>query len=128
MQAWVYVSSRSTSANLFGFRTGGGGSIVNLYLDASGRVSLRNNAGGVTTNSSTVVAAGAWHRFVLHAVVNGTASSVDVSLDGTAVPGLSLTGQDLGTSAIARLQLGETTSGRTYDIALDDVTVAQQAL
>jgi chitodextrinase len=128
MQAWVYVSSRSTSANLFGFRTSGGGSIVNLYLDASGRVSLRNNAGGVTTNSSTVVAAGAWHRFVLHAVVNGTASSVDVSLDGTAVPGLSLTGQDLGTSAIARLQLGETTTGRTYDIALDDVTVAQQAL
>ena len=105
-----------------------GGSIVNLYLDTSGRVSLRNNIGGVTTYSTTVVAAGAWHRFVLHAIVNGTSSSVDVSMDGTAVPGLTLTGQDLGTIPIAKLQLGETTTGRTYDIVLDDVTVAQPSL
>jgi hypothetical protein len=49
---------------------------------------------------------------------------VDVSVDGVTVPGLTLTGQDFGTSPIARLQLGETTTGRTYDIVLDDVTVA----
>lgn len=91
-------------------------------------VSLRNNAGGVTTNSGTVVAAGAWHRFMLHAIINGTSSSVDVSLDGTAVPGLTLAGQDLGTTPIARLQLGETTTGRTYNIVLDDLTVSQVAL
>jgi chitodextrinase len=124
MQAWVYVVSRSTSANLFGFRTSVGGSIINLYLDTNGRVSLRNNAGGVTTNSTMVVAPGAWHLFTLHAIVNGTSSSVDVTVDGTPVPGLTLTGQDFGTSPIARLQLGETTTGRTYDIVLDDVTVA----
>jgi hypothetical protein len=124
MQAWVYVVSRSTSANLFGFRTSTGASIINLYLDTSGRVSLRNNAGGVTTNSAMVIAPGAWHLFTLHAIVNGTSSSVDVSVDGVTVPGLTLTGQDFGTSPIARLQLGETTTGRTYDIVLDDVTVA----
>jgi chitodextrinase len=124
MQAWVYVVSRSTSANLFGFRTSTGASIINLYLDTSGRVSLRNNAGGVTTNSAMVIAPGAWHLFTLHAIVNGTSSSVDVSVDGVTVPGLTLTGQDFGTSPIARLQLGETTTGRTYDILIDDVTVA----
>jgi chitodextrinase len=127
-QAWVYVSSRSTSANLFGYRSSSGASIVNLYLDTSGRISLRNNIGSVTTYSTRTVAAGAWHRFVLHAVVNGASGSVDVSMDGTAVPGLTLTGQDLGTNPIAKLQLGETATGRTYDIAFDDVTVSQSSL
>lgn len=126
-EAWVNVVSRSTSATLFGFRTSGGGSIVNVYLDANGRVSLRNNAGSVTTYGTTTIAAGSWHRVVLHATIAGTDSKLDVSVDGTAVTGLSLTGQNLGTTPIARLQLGETTSGRTYDIALDDIVVSQPA-
>jgi chitodextrinase len=127
-QGWVYVSSRSTSATLFGYRTSGGGSIVNLYLDTNGRVSLRNSAGNVTTYGTTTIASGAWHRFVLHAFVNGTSSNVDVSVDGTPVPGLTLSGQNLGTAPIAKLQLGETTSGRTYDIVLDDITSSSSAL
>jgi hypothetical protein len=45
-------------------------------------------------------------------------------MDGVAVPGLSLTGQDLGTSAIAGIQLGETATGRYYDIVFDDVIVS----
>ena len=61
----------------------------------------------------------------LHAVVNGTGSSLGVSLDGTPVPGLTLTGQDLGTSPIGIFQLGDDIPGRTYSIALDDVTVSQ---
>ncbi len=127
-EGWVYVVSRSTSATLFGFRTATGSSIINLYIDSLGRVSLRNNVGFVTTNSTTTVAAGGWHRFVLHAVVNGTSSSVDVSMDGVMVPGLTLTGQNLGTSPITRLQLGETTAGRTYDIVIDDIVVSEGAL
>jgi hypothetical protein len=101
---------------------------VNLYIDTNGRVSLRNNIGGVTTYSTTTVAAGAWHRFVLHVVVNGTSSSMDVAMDGVTVPGLTLTGQDLGSNLVSKLQLGENATGRTYDIAFDEVTVAQSAL
>ena len=127
-QSWVYVSSRSTSANLFGFRAGTGGSIVNVYLDTNGRISLRNNVGSVTTYGTTTVAAGGWHRIVLHAVINGTNSSLDVSADGTPVPNLTLTGQDLGATPIAKLQVGETSSGRTYDIVLDDIAVSQTPL
>jgi hypothetical protein len=89
---------------------------------------LRNNIGGVTTYSNTTVAAGTWHRLVLHALVNGTSSSVDVSMDGITVSGLSLTGQDMGTNPVTKLQLGETATGRIYDIVFDDVTVAQSSL
>jgi hypothetical protein len=69
--------------------------------------------------------AGGWHRLVLHAVINGTSGSVDVSLDGTAVTGLSLTGQNLGINPISSVQLGDTASGRTYTIDFDDIAVAQ---
>jgi chitodextrinase len=126
-QAWVQVVSHTTSVNLLGFRTSGGGSIVNVYVDTTGRVSLRNNVGLVTTYGTTIMPAGSWHLITLHAIVSGTSSSVDVSMDGTAVPGLTLSGQNFGTSPIAKLQLGETSTGRTYDVALDDVTVAQSS-
>jgi len=82
----------------------------------------------VTTYGGTTIAAGTWHRVVLYARVDGASGSLDVWVDGVAVPGLSLTGQNLGTTPIGRLQLGETTTGRTYDIALDDVVVAPSAL
>jgi len=67
---------------------------------------------------------GGWHRLVLHAIINGTSGSVDVSLDGTAVPGLTLTGQNLGANPITALQLGDTSTGRTYTIDFDDVAVS----
>ena len=123
-RSWVYVQSAAGSANLFGFRGSNGGSIINLYLSQTGKLALRNNVGGVTTTSSTAMPTGGWHSLVLHAIINGTSSSVDVSLDGTAVPGLTLTGQNLGTNPITSLQLGETATGRTYTIDFDDVAVS----
>jgi chitodextrinase len=128
-QTWVYVNSQSTSANLIGLRGSNGGSIINLYLSQTGKLSLRGNVGGgFTATSATTMPAGSWHRVVLHAIIGGTSGSVDVSTDGTAVTDLSLTGQNLGTNAITSLQLGETTTGRTYDIDFDDVAVAQSPL
>lgn len=116
--------SRSTSANLIGDRSSSGASIINLYVSQTGKLSLRNNIGSVTTTSTTAMPAGGWHQVVLHVVVNGTSSSVDVSLDGTAVPDLSLTGQNMGTNPITSLQMGDTATGRTYDIDFDDVAVS----
>jgi chitodextrinase len=125
--AWVYVASRSTSANLLGFRSSSGASIMNLYLSPTGKLALRNNIGSVTTTSATAMPAGAWHQVTLHLVVNGTASSVDVSLDGTPVTDLSLTGQNMGTNLMTSFQMGDSSTGRTYDIDFDDVSVSQIA-
>ena len=80
------------------------------------------------TTSSNYLTTGTRQEKVRHGLMNGTASTVAFSLDGTAVTGLSLTGQNLGSDPIAKLQLGETSTGRTYDIALDDVVVAQTSL
>jgi fibronectin type 3 domain-containing protein len=123
--AWVYVVSRSTSANLIGFRGSNGGSIINLYLSQTGKLALRNNVGLVTTTSATGMPAGGWHKVVLHVTINGSSGSVDVSLDANPVSDLSLTGQNLGTNPVTSLQMGDNTSGRTYDIDFDDVSVTQ---
>jgi hypothetical protein len=123
-QSWVYVQSATGSANLFGFRGSTGGSIINLYSSPTGKIALRNNVAGVTTVSTTPMPQAGWHRLVLHAIINGTSSSVDVSLDGTAVPGLTLTGQNLGTNPITALQLGDTATGRMYTIDFDDMAVS----
>jgi chitodextrinase len=125
--AWVYVASRSTSANLIGFRSSSGASIMNLYLSPTGKLALRNNIGSVTTTSATAMPTGGWHQVTLHLVVNGTASSVDVSLDGTPVTDLSLTGQNMGTNFMTSFQMGDSSTGRTYDIDFDDVSVSQIA-
>ena len=124
-QAWVYVVSHSTSGEFLGFRTSGGASIAYVYINSGGKLALRNDVGKVTTYSTTTMPAGSWHLVTLHAIINGTGSSLGVSLDGNPVPGLTLTGQDLGTSPIGEFQLGDSTAGRSYDIALDDVTVSQ---
>ena len=126
-QAWVYVTNRTTSAQLIGFQRGTGTPILVLSISQTGKLSLRNSPGAQTLTSATVMPAGGWHQVVLHALVNGTSSSFDVSLDGTQVPDLSLTGQNLGTNPITTLQLGDT-GGGTYDIDLDDVAVAQSPL
>ena len=118
----------SSSANLFGFRTSTGASVDNVYLDTTGRLSIRNNIGGVTTYSTTVPSNGAWHLISLHTVIGASTGAIDVSLDGAAVPSLSLTNQNLGSAAIAKLQVGETTTGRTYDIAIDSVQVSSSTL
>ncbi len=68
---------------------------------------------------------GGWHQVVLHVTINGGSGSVDVSLDGTPVSDLSLTGQNLGTNPITSLQMGDNTGGRTYDIDFDDISVSQ---
>jgi fibronectin type 3 domain-containing protein len=126
-QAWVYVTSRTSSVQLIGFQRSSGAPILTLSISQTGKLSLRNSPGAQTLTSTTVMPTGSWHRVVLHALVNGTSSSFDVSLDGTQVPDLSLTGQNLGTGPIATLQLGDT-SGGTYDIDFDDIAVSQSSI
>ena len=125
--AWVYVASRGSTAKLFALRPAAQRSIE-VYTDQRGRVSVRNNLGATTTYGSTILATGGWHRVVLHAAIGATSGRFDVSVDGTAVPGLTLTGQNLGTLPLGELRLGDTAKAATFDIVLDDVAVSTSPL
>jgi hypothetical protein len=116
-----YVASRgSSSVYLLRFRTATKTAIAAVFVSSTGKLALRNDVTGVTTTSSTSVSSGAWHTLEFYGSVNGASGQTSVWLDGTPVG--ELTGpQSLGTTPIGYLQLGDTTTGRTFDVAFDDV-------
>jgi hypothetical protein len=123
VEAWVYLVSHQSSVKLFAVRPVGQRSL-DVYVDTRNRVSVRNNIGAATTYSKTTIANGGWHRVVLHAVAGDGTGRLDVSLDGAAVPGLTLTGQKLGYLPFGELRLGDTATAATFDIILDDIVVS----
>jgi hypothetical protein len=119
------VKGQTSQLNLLRLRAADGTSIGFVYLDTAHRLGFRDDVTATNTISSTVPGAG-WHVVELHATV--TAGRVDVWLDGTAVPALAGSGANLGTAAIGGMQIGETTTARTYDVVFDDAAFGTSRL
>lgn len=128
-QTWpaLYYSTRfylvnqgSSSVYLLRFRTASKTAIAAVYVSSTGRLALRNDVTGITTTSSSPVSGGAWHSVELYGDINGTSSQISVWLDGLPVGELTGT-QSLGTTPIGYLQLGDTSTSKTFDAAFDDV-------
>jgi acid phosphatase type 7 len=111
----------TSSVNFMKFRTATGTAIAELYLTPAGLLGWRNDVTATSINSQTTVTTGVWHEAQMHLRVNGTASTVEVWLDGARVDALSTTTASLGTTPVGRVQLGENVTGRSYDFAYDDV-------
>jgi hypothetical protein len=109
-----------TKATLLRFLTSNGSGIASLYLSSAGKVSYKNDKTGATVTSSTVASLGTWHSAEVRVKVNGTASEIEVWLDGVRLTDLART-ESFGATAVGQIQLGEDATGRSYDIALDAV-------
>jgi fibronectin type 3 domain-containing protein len=115
------VSQGANSVNLARVRTSGGAAVTTMLVTSTGKLGYRNDVTAMSYTSTTGVATG-WHELQFHVFVNDTASVVEVWLDGVPVSGL--THQDsLGTAPIGRVELGDPSTGRTFDVAFDDVLV-----
>jgi hypothetical protein len=117
----------ASTVTLLRFRTAGDASVLGLYVNGSNRLAYRNDVGAVSRTSTTTVTLGAWHEVEVRVRVNGTASQTEVWYDGVRIPALSRT-ENLGTAAIGRVQLGEGGTGKTYDVAFDDVVVDRNCI
>jgi hypothetical protein len=118
-------SQGATSAYLLRLRTATNGAIMGLYIGSTGILCYRNESALVNTCSGVSPSKGAWHTALVHAIVNGSAGTVEIWLDGTKL----ITKTDnLGATAIGRIQLGDSASGKTFDIAFDDVVADTNAL
>lgn len=120
------VGSQVSQINLLRLRDGTGVSIGYVYLTTAGQLAFHNDATAGNTISA-VVPGGGWHVLELHLNVNGVASTVEVWLDGSPVAALSGT-TNLGLSPIGGFQIGETQTGRTYDVVFDDAAFGNQRL
>ena len=118
----ILSQDSQNSVNLLRFRTTDNAAILALYVSSTGRLGYRNDIHGTTVESPVVVKRGEWHQAQVQVHIEGDASTVNVWLDANPVAELSR--QDaLGDAGIGRLELGDSATGRTYDIVYDDVLV-----
>ena len=119
---WFKLVQRSSTVWLTRLRTASGISRLRVYLTGTGALAYRNEVTGQNRISTVKVPIGVWHQLTVHAAI-GTAGSVEVSLDGVVVPGLSLA-ESLGTVAVGRVEIGNRPTGRSYSLVYDDVHVS----
>jgi hypothetical protein len=120
LQFKVVSQGPTSNVNVLKFRTGTGASILGVYRSSSGNLAYRNDVAGISTASSTPVSAGVWHDVQVRVLINGVFGATETWLDGIRIAALSKT-ENFGTSPIGRIQIGENSTGRTYDVAIDEV-------
>jgi hypothetical protein len=118
--------SRSSAVTLARLGPASGPFVVQLFVNASGKLAYTNNAAGVTRTSAQTFTTGQWHALDMRVTVAGSASTVDVFLDGVAVPELTRT-ENLGTAPIGRLEIGNRPTGRSFDLVMDEVDATTSA-
>ena len=131
IQAWVFVGTatrtRRTCSSSERQQRLRGGRVRDLPRTTAGKISST----GTTSQQRPSPEpngrpTGGWHAITVH-LTTGTTGHVDVWLDGTPQTALSQT-DNLGTAAIGKLQLGENSSGRKFDVRYDDITASKAAI
>ncbi len=121
------VSQGNNSVYLLKFRTAIGSSLVGLYVSSTGKLGYRNDVSGVSVTSSTNVTQGEWHEVQMRVHIGNPSSNTEVWFDGVKIVTLSNT-ESLGTAPIGEIQLGENSTGRAFNILLDDVLLNTESM
>jgi arylsulfatase A-like enzyme len=100
-----------------------GDPILTVTVSTAGKLGYMADATGTSITSDSVVTKGIWHELQVRAFIDGATSATAVWLDGTKVGTLTRT-LPLGTTPVGRVQMGGSATGRTYDVAFDDVVVS----
>jgi hypothetical protein len=116
------VSLGSNVVDLFKLRTGSGVALLTVFASPTGVLGYQNNVTTASTYSRTKVSFGVWHSLEVRVTIDGGNSQTQTWLDGQPVADLTKT-ESLGTTPIGRFQLGENITGRSYDVALDELSL-----
>jgi parallel beta-helix repeat protein len=115
-------STSNSTVHLLKVRTSSGASLLGLFRSPKGNLGYRNDVAAVSVTSSTALTTGVWHEVQIRVKVHDGSGETETWLDGVRIGPLSKT-ENFGTAPIGRIQLGENSTGRTYDVAFDDVVV-----
>lgn len=113
----------TSSVYVLRFRKADTLSALGIFVTSAGKLGYRNDIAGVANTSTANVTLNAWHEVQAHIHIDsaGGQGLVETWLDGTLVQSQA---EALGNAPITRLQLGDSTTGRTYDFAYDDAVAA----
>ena len=112
------VSRGANSVSLLRARSAANGAIASAFISSTGKLGLRNDVTGLSTTSAVSVTSGAWHEMQLHVLVSDTVPQVEVWLDGQLVTSRT---DSLGSAPTGKLELGDPSAGRVFDVAFDNV-------
>jgi len=118
----VKVVKNSGTTELLKLRSATGAPILTVYINGNNRIFTRNEVTGVSTSSTATLSNG-WKVLEVHASI-GTSGQVEVWLDGVKITTLSKT-DNLGTTPIGRVQLGEDANAKSYTIDFDDFVISR---
>jgi concanavalin A-like lectin/glucanase superfamily protein len=95
--------------------------VISLYRqnDSNGTVGL--TFGGTHVSTTGRLALGTWANLSLHTIVNGTASTVEVRMNGTLV--YQSTTASLGTAGVSTVQLGNDTAAQAFNLVADTIVI-----
>jgi len=98
-------------------------SALGIFVSPTGKFGYRNDVAGVANTSTANVSLNAWHEVQVHIQIDsaGGPGLVETWLDGAQIQNQA---EALGNAPITRLQLSDSTAGRTYDMAFDNVVAA----
>jgi hypothetical protein len=111
----------STGVYIMKLRTSTNGSLVGISVSSGGRLAYRNDVAATSFTTGTSVSANVWHEIALH-VTTGASGSIDMTLDGTHVSGFPRT-ENFGTAPVGKIQVGDNSSGRNFDVVSDEAIV-----
>jgi fibronectin type 3 domain-containing protein len=118
------LTGKTTNIDFLRFRTASGANILSLYYSDKKMLAYQNDVRGTSTVSTSALPVGVWQEAKVRVQISGSTSRVSVWLNGTAVPALTKV-DNLGSNPVGQVVAGESTTGRAFDFAVDDVRVTQ---
>jgi hypothetical protein len=99
--------------------------VVSVYRqNATGAIGL-TFANGTRGSTTGKLALATWAHIALHVITAGTASTVQVSLNGTQI--FSSTTQSLGNAGVSTIQIGNDTAAQAFNLVADTIDVQNAA-
>ena len=114
------LSQGPNNVNILRLRNAANGAMVTAFVSSTGKLGYRNDLTGQSATSSTSVTGSAWHELQVH-VVDGESGLVAMWLDGVQVSSRT---EALGANPVRRVDTGDSSTGRYFDVALDNVIVS----
>jgi hypothetical protein len=117
---WLNIAAGNQTVQVMRFRTDTDKNLVTVSVLGNRKLQVKSNTTGATLTSSQTLGTG-WHDLQVHGLIDGSSGRIELWLDGTKL--IDLTPTSLGSTPFRRIEIGNRTTGKTYDAAYDDVTI-----
>jgi chitodextrinase len=125
VRVWFRIHTSSTNVSLLSPRTSSNSALLHLYRDFStGKLGLRNDVTLTNRPLASPISLDTWHSLEIKVVVSPTGGVTQVWLDGVDQTPLDSTTDNLGSTNVGDVLIGDSSSARTFDAFWDDAAVS----